>query len=712
MAIIYKYPDGRPTRKKTKRYDDDMSVQPSAKMISEEVKKHGKTKVKFLTITFPVVDEQLHEDMRQVMPTASRDDELKDFFDFKNGDVAEDAEPTKLVKYRLPHTLENIQAVYKFGKTHRFVFDGDMAVRALTTTEEGRELERMSYAKSTSVFETCKMAGTPYKFQVPGAHYMIKTKKCINADQMGLGKTIQAILATSTAKAYPALFIVPSQLKTAPWKKEWNKWAPRRKDTTVVLDNKNVRLLNKAFRVRKWGKKKEFETKKFEVVIVNYDRLGKYMKYLKKIKWQAVVLDESHYVKNRNADRTRGVLELVNHVKPEYIWLLSGTPIKAKPEHLVAQLQVIDRLKDFGGRGNFMKRYCFGNTVEEKYVADEKTLEKMARKKHESSIELNTHLRSLCYIRRNKSEVLEDLPAKTRSILKFKLDAEHRAKYSQVETDLVSYLMDRALKDEKFITSIKKLSKKEREFAIMEYRAAVEFKSARAEILQKISLCKQEAATGKLAQVKEWIESFLESDEKLVVFCTHKIIIRELEEAFFGKTMKIIGGQDAKAHPAAIRKFGLSEGATVRDLEVARFQRGVCKTHEGPHDKDDTCVNWKFLDPKCRLALCSIQAGGVGHTLTAASNVAFVELPWGPTDCDQAEDRCHRIGQRDNVTCWYLLAEDTIDEPIMELIESKRMVVNAVHDGDPLAGMGQLTDMEMREQLIRILTKGKIVLLR
>jgi SWI/SNF-related matrix-associated actin-dependent regulator 1 of chromatin subfamily A len=89
--------------------------------------------------------------------------------------------------------------------------------------------------------------------------------------------------------------------------------------------------------------------------------------------------------------------------------------------------------------------------------------------------------------------------------------------------------------------------------------------------------------------------------------------------------------------------------------------------------------------------------------------VAFIELPWGPTDCDQAEDRCHRIGQKDNVTCWYLLAENTIDEPIAELIESKRMVVNAVHDGDPLHGMEQ---GNILSDLVKVLTRGKVVLLR
>ena len=72
---------------------------------------------------------------------------------------------------------------------------------------------------------------------------------------------------------------------------------------------------------------------------------------------------------------------------------------------------------------------------------------------------------------------------------------------------------------------------------------------------------------------------------------------------------------------------------------------------------------------------------GQGITLTRASNVAFLDLEWTPAMHDQAEDRCHRIGQHDAVTAWYLLAADTIDETMIELISRKRGIVGAVTDG-------------------------------
>lgn len=673
-------------KKRTKKYDDELSIQPSAKMISEKSVKRGVTKVSYLVVTFPADDAELNEALRIAVPDAVKEDKLVDFYKDHEPTSDESEPPVRLFAYRCAHTQENISALYKFGKHYRFTFDGDIAVRAMSSTEDGKELERMSYAKSTSVFEVAKLNGTPYPYQVAGCAYMIRTKKCINADQMGLGKTVQAILATATVKGYPALVIVPKSLRMSPWKTLWNNWCPRRRATTVIANNSNIRTLHRSFRVKskKTGK---WENRKNDVVIVHYDMLIRYMKFLKKIPWKVVIIDESHSIKNRNADRTRASIELIDASKPEYVWLLSGTPIKARPEELVTQLRAIDKLEAFGGRGNFMKRYCYNVSADEEITMEEADIEALARKRFEASIQLNKHLRSMCFIRREKSEVLPQLPPKTRATYKFKLSADARAIYTQVETDLVSYLIDKAMRDDKFKASIKKMSAKEKEFAIAEYRAGIEYKGRQAEVLQKISHCKQIAVAGILKQVIAWTENFLESDEKLVMFFDHLLPLNEIAESFPKIHIKIVGDQNRKANEFEKKKYKLGDDATERDVEIAKFQQ----------------------NPKYRLALCTYGAGGVGHTLTAASNVALVELPWGPTETDQAEDRSHRIGQEDNVTCHYFLAQDTIYEPIAELIEQKRMTVNAVHDGNPLVGkeVGNIL-----KDLIKVLTKGKVVLLR
>ena len=100
-----------------------------------------------------------------------------------------------------------------------------------------------------------------------------------------------------------------------------------------------------------------------------------------------------------------------------------------------------------------------------------------------------------------------------------------------------------------------------------------------------------------------------------------------------------------------------------------------------------------------QLIVCATRVAAQGITLTRASNVCFLELEWTPAMHDQAEDRCHRIGQRDNVTAWYLLAAGTIDETMAELIQRKRAIVSAITEGRTLDGDGLVNAViaELRE---------------
>jgi SNF2 family DNA or RNA helicase len=125
--------------------------------------------------------------------------------------------------------------------------------------------------------------------------------------------------------------------------------------------------------------------------------------------------------------------------------------------------------------------------------------------------------------------------------------------------------------------------------------------------------------------------------------------------------------------PDAAHLLGRDSGA-ARDATVSAFQRP-----DGP-----------------QLLVAATRVGAQGITLTRASNVAFLELEWTPAMHDQAEDRCHRIGQHDAVTAWYLLAADTIDETMATLIQRKRGIVAAVTDGERVDADG-LVDGVVRE---------------
>jgi SNF2 family DNA or RNA helicase len=182
----------------------------------------------------------------------------------------------------------------------------------------------------------------------------------------------------------------------------------------------------------------------------------------------------------------------------------------------------------------------------------------------------------------------------------------------------------------------------------------------RAERLAQLNALKRLAARGKAAAALAWIDDFLASDESLVVFAGNREVQDLVLERF----------------PDALHVLG-RDAIEAREAAVSAFQRG-----EHP------------------LIVCATRVGGHGITLTRASNVAFLDLEWTPAMHDQAEDRCHRIGQHDAVTAWYLLAAATIDETMIELIARKRGIVGAVTDGrrDESEALVQAVVRELRGQ--------------
>jgi SWI/SNF-related matrix-associated actin-dependent regulator 1 of chromatin subfamily A len=167
----------------------------------------------------------------------------------------------------------------------------------------------------------------------------------------------------------------------------------------------------------------------------------------------------------------------------------------------------------------------------------------------------------------------------------------------------------------------------------------------RAQRLAQLGTLQRLAARGKLAAALAWIDDFLASEEPLVVFARHVEVQRAVLDRF----------------PDALHLFG-EDSLERREAAIRAFQEP-----DGPAGH--------------RLIVCATRVAAQGITLTRASNVAFLELEWTPAMHDQAEDRCHRIGQRDAVTAWYLLAANTIDETMARLIQRKRAIVAAVTDG-------------------------------
>lgn len=228
--------------------------------------------------------------------------------------------------------------------------------------------------------------------------------------------------------------------------------------------------------------------------------------------------------------------------------------------------------------------------------------------------ELNYNLWRTCFFRREKAKVLSQLPDKVRQIVTCEIT--NRKEYIDAEKDLIEYLKRYKEADDEKIQ-----------------------KALKGEVMVRIGILKDITARGKMKEVIDFVNDFRENGKKIILFCNLHDIVDKLSSAF-PSSVCVTGRQNMQEKQAA----------------VDSFQK----------------------NPKTDVIICSIKAASAGITLTAASNVAFIELPWTYADCDQAESRAHRIGQKDSVNCYYLLGRLTIDQKLYRIIEEKKHISNAV----------------------------------
>ena len=423
-----------------------------------------------------------------------------------------------------------------------------------------------------------RLGGELRPFQRAGVKYALESRRLFIADEQGLGKTIEALATLEEDDAYPAVVICPASLKLN-WERETAHWLPHRSLHVVVGTGKSI--------------------PKADITVLNYEIVHAHRERLAISRPKALILDESHYVKNPQAKRTKSVRRLAESLSADALKIcLTGTPVMNHPDELIAQLRIIGRLEEFGSGARFKRRFQ-GAGAEER---------------------IHWHLRRTCFVRRLKKDVLPQLPEKRQVVVPVALENERE--YRLAERDVIAWLQEQPLE-------------------LSDLEAKVQA-TLRAERLAQLNTLRRLAGRGKLGAALAWIDDFLASEEPLVVFASH----RELQETV------------VQRFPDALHVVG-ADKAQERDRAVHAFQ-----DPDGP-----------------QLIVCSTRVAGQGITLTRASNVAFLDLEWSPAMHDQAEDRLHRIGQRDAVTAWYLLAAESIDESMAEVLARKRGIVGAVTDG-------------------------------
>jgi SWI/SNF-related matrix-associated actin-dependent regulator 1 of chromatin subfamily A len=476
----------------------------------------------------------------------------------------------------------SVEAILKL-KEWGFELDGSLAKYVIENIEV--PAPHSNTVKKPVQIDDIGLKRNLFPYQKEGVQFVdSRNGRALIADEMGLGKTIQALAYLQLhSEIRPALIVCPASLKLN-WAKEIVETMTV-KTRTQILEGRSTHKIHG------------------EIVIINYDLLPYWLEALKLAKFEIIIADECHYFKSSSAKRTKAIKLLAKGV-PHFI-ALSGTPIVNRPIEIYNALSIINS-KSIPGFWDYAKRYCGAKNNGFGWDFTGAT----------NTEELHKILTESVMIRRKKADVLKDLPNKMYSFVPMTLD--NWEEYGRIEDDVISYL--REAKGDKAADS-----------------------ASNAEIITQIEYLKQAAVKGKLKAVLEWVEDFLESGEKLVMFATHSFVINALMERFATVSVKIDGSMNSTRKQEAVNAF-----QTL---------------------------------PSIKLIVANIQAGGVGHTLTAASNVGFIEYPWTPGELKQAEDRLHRITQKYTVNVHFLMVLGTIEEKIAILLDKKTKVLDAVLDG-------------------------------
>ena len=451
------------------------------------------------------------------------------------------------------------------------------------------------------------------------------------ADEPGLGKTAQSVLAASVANAYPLLAVVPNVVKMN-WVREVHRWTPHRRATVIHGDGEGL----DAFA---------------DIVVVNYEVLDRHLSWLSTLGFKGMVVDEAHFIKNVNSQRSRLVLGLAEAIREctvnPLLIALTGTPL-------------INDIDDFKAIWQFLG-WIEGDQPAEKLLG---TLEESGLTPADSGFysAARQAVIDLGIVRRRKIDVAADLPSRRVVDLPVELDDDLGRSIRQAEKELATRLVAR----------FRRAHEAARSDAFDGYDAAHRRHLIR--LVAQAELDESKSASGsdnvftmvrRIGQAKaplaaDYTAQLARSVGKVVFFAKHIDVMDAAEQAFAARDLRSV----------SIRG---DQSAIARQAEIDAFNN----------------------DPAVSIAVCSLTAAGVGVNLQAASNVVLAELSWTAAEQTQAIDRVHRIGQDEPVTAWRIIAAQTIDSKIAELIDAKQSLAARALDGqDAPRGSGDSVQLD------------------
>jgi len=454
------------------------------------------------------------------------------------------------------------------------------------------------------------------------------------ADEPGLGKTAQALLAAQTAEAYPLLVAVPNVVKTN-WAREVEMWTPSRRATVLHGDAMDVDGFA-------------------DVFVVNYEILDRHLGWLGQHGFRGMIVDEAHYIKNKTSQRSQNVLELADRIRKRVprplLMALTGTPLINDIEDFRAIWQFLGWIDDKKPLPELM-----ADLDDTGLTPADRTFYPVARQ----------IVVDLGIVRRRKVDVASDIPARRIADVPVELEGEAGRSIRKAEEDLARRLVeryDRALETRRNQSPVDGI-----DYDLVRQVATWEREDISTESGENVFGMLRRIGQAKAGLAADYAAQLARNAGKVVFFAKHIDVMDTAEETFASRgipSVSIRGDQTKTAREKAIDSF--------------------------------------TNDPDVQIIVCSLTAAGVGINLQVASNLVLAELSWTDAEQTQAIDRVHRIGQTEPVTAWRVIATQTIDTRVAELIGSKAGLAARALDAEVEEGDGGF-DLQL-EALVGLLT--------
>lgn len=457
------------------------------------------------------------------------------------------------------------------------------------------------------------------------------------ADEPGLGKTAQALLAAEAAGAFPLLAVVPNVVKTN-WAREVDLWVPNRRATVLHGDGDDADGFA-------------------DVFIVNYEILDRHTAWLATHGFRGMIVDEAHYIKNKSSQRSQNVLELSAKIRARIarplLMALTGTPLINDIEDFRAIWQFLGWIDDVVPQGELME------ALEETGLspADLGFYPAARRAVIDEGI-----------VRRRKIDVAADIPARRIADMPVELEGEAGRSIRKAEQELARRMTERydaALSTRRAGTVVDGI-----DHDLVRRVATWEREDNSTKTGENVFGMLRRIGQAKAGLAADYTAQLARNVGKVVFFAKHIDVMDQAEKTFAERGIKyssIRGDQTSTARQKAIDAF----------------------------------VN----DPEVQVAVCSLTAAGVGLNLQVASNLVLAELSWTDAEQTQAIDRVHRIGQDEPVTAWRIIATQTLDTRIAELIDKKAGLAARALDGAGEDVEGGSIDLQT-EALVALLTSA------